>query len=94
MPLAKHRSFNQIYQVHITSQMSIRQIRINSLEKIKETIGTYKGSKINLVLVNNTSVLGDLISVEADGVVLRNQRLKKVRLKWDEITELYFDQIV
>jgi hypothetical protein len=94
MPLAKHHSFNQFYQVHITSQMSIRQIRINSLEKIKETIGSYKGSKINLVLVNNTSVLGDLISVEADGVVLRNQRLKKVRLKWNEITELYFDQII
>jgi hypothetical protein len=74
--------------------MSIRQIRINSLEKIKETIGAYKGSKINLVLGNSTSVLGELISVEAEGVTLRNQRMKKIHLKWNEITELYFDQIV
>ena len=74
--------------------MSIRQIRINSQEKIKETIGAHKGSKINLVLVNQTSVLGDLIAVETDGVVIRNQGLRKVRLKWNEIAELYFDQIV
>ena len=74
--------------------MSIRQIRLNSIEVIKDRIVSYKGKKINLVLANNTSVYGELMAVESEGVVIKNQRLREVRLPWSNIIELYFDQIV
>ena len=74
--------------------MSIRQIRLNSLEKIRENIATYKGKKINLVLSNRTSVYGELLAVENDGVVMKNQGLRKLNISWSEISELYFDLVV
>ena len=74
--------------------MSIRQIRLNSIEIIKDKIAAYKGQKINLVLANSTSVYGELVAVESVGVVIKNQRLKEVHLSWNNIVELYFDQTV
>lgn len=74
--------------------MSIRQQRLDSLDKIKGKIGELKGKKITLVLSNNTSVLGELKEVGADQVVLMNGRLRNNRFSFKEIKELYFDQIV
>lgn len=74
--------------------MSIRQIRLTSQEKIRENVAGYKGKKINIVLTSNTSVYGELLEVNAGGIVMLNQRLKKMPFKWNEIAELYYDQIV
>ena len=74
--------------------MSIRQQRVDSIDKIKGKIGELKGKKITLVLSNNTSVLGELKEVSTDDVVLMNGRLRNNRFSFKEIKELYFDQIV
>ena len=74
--------------------MSIRQQRVDSIDKIKGKIGELKGKKITLVLSNNTSVLGELKEVSTDNVVLMNGRLRNNRFSFKEIKELYFDQIV
>jgi hypothetical protein len=74
--------------------MSIRQHRFDSIEKIKSRIAEFKGKKITLVLSNSTSVLGELVTVEDGAVVLINGRLKKVRFSYQDIKEMYFDQIV
>ena len=74
--------------------MSIRQIRLNSAEQIRKRIGEFKGKTINLVLRNQTAMLGELKEVLEDGIILENRRLKKNRFMFSEISELYFDQIV
>lgn len=74
--------------------MSIRQIRLNSIDQIKARIKEFEGKRIQVVLSNSTSVYGELKSVEAKGIVLQNQRLKKNLLPFDSITEVYFDQQV
>ena len=74
--------------------MSIRQHRLDSLEKIKEKIGALKGTKITLVLSNNTAVLGKLKHVDTNEIILINGRLRQNRFNFKDIKELYFDQIV
>jgi hypothetical protein len=74
--------------------MSIRQHRLDSTEKIREKVRDLTGKKITLVLSNSTSILGELKSVESDGVVVMNGRLKQNRYPFIEIRELYFDQNV
>jgi hypothetical protein len=74
--------------------MSIRQRRFDSPEKIREKINGLTGKKLTLVLSDSTSVLGELKSVDADGVVLMNGRLKKNRYLFPAIKELYFDENV
>ena len=74
--------------------MSIRQHRINVPEKVREKIRDLKGKKITLVLADNTSVLGELKEIEADGVILVNGRLRKNKFSFESIKELYFDQVV
>jgi hypothetical protein len=74
--------------------MSIRQHRLNSTEKIREKVPDLKGQKVTLVLSDSTSVLGELKSVESDGVVVMNGRLKQNRYPFTIIKELYFDQNV
>lgn len=74
--------------------MSIRQHRLDSMDKIRKKIGELKGTKITLVLADNTAVLGELKDVGADDVVMMNGRLRKNRIAFKNIKELYFDQIV
>ena len=88
-----HALISQIYDSQL-SFMSIRQIRLNSAEQIRKRIGEFKGKTINLVLHNQTAMLGELIEVQADSIVLENRRLKKNKFLFEEISELYFDQII
>jgi hypothetical protein len=74
--------------------MSIRQIRLNSTEKIRQRMPEFKGSKINIILTDQTAMMGELISLDEEGIVLENRRLKKNRFLYRDIAELYYDQIV
>lgn len=74
--------------------MSIRQIRINSQEQIRQRMKEFIGKKIQLVLTDQTSALGELERVESDGIILVNGRMKKNRIGYTQISELYFDQII
>ena len=72
--------------------MSIRQIRLSSIDQIKSRIQEFEGKRIQVVLSNNTSVYGELKSVVESGVVLKNGRLKENLFPFDMISEVYFDQ--
>jgi hypothetical protein len=77
--------------------MSIRQHRIDSIEKIKARIREYLGKKITLVLSNQTSVLGELKSVEGEEIqllVIVNGWSKTIKISFPQIKELYFDQVL
>jgi hypothetical protein len=74
--------------------MSIRQHRLDSIDKIREKIGELIGTKITLVLSDSTAVFGQLKEVQSDAVVVMNGRLKKNSFNFSVIKELYFDQIV
>lgn len=77
--------------------MSIRQQRYNLPQTIRENIATYKGKKITLVLANQTSVLGELITVEDASVTLKtyvNAWPQKRKIPFGDIKELYYDQVV
>jgi hypothetical protein len=77
--------------------MSIRQHRFDSSEKIRSNIGKYQGKKITLVLSNQTSVLGELVSVKENEIVLRvivNGFTKNIHFEYGDIRELYYDQVV
>lgn len=89
--LAWIESIDQFYQNHFEA-MSIRQIRLNSIEQIKSRVREFEGKRIQVILSNNTSMYGELKSVEALGIVMENQRLKRNLLPFDTITEIYFDQ--
>ena len=89
-----HALISQIYDSQHSIFMSIRQIRLNSIEQIRKRIGEFKGKTINVVLSNQTAMLGELKEIHDDAIILENRRLKKNRFLFDEISELYFDQIV
>jgi small nuclear ribonucleoprotein (snRNP)-like protein len=72
--------------------MSIRQIRLSSIDQIKSRIREFEGKRIQVVLSNSTAIYGELKSVEALGIVLENRRMKRNLLPFDTITEIYFDQ--
>ena len=74
--------------------MSIRQIRINSQEQIRQRVKEYVGKKIHFVLMDQTSGVGKLIRVDNDGIVFENGRLKQHRILYGQISEIYFDQII
>jgi hypothetical protein len=72
--------------------MSIRQIRLNTLEQIKSRVREFQHKNIHIVLTDRTAVLGILKEIDAEGILLENKRLKKNRYAFAEISELYFDQ--
>jgi ribosome maturation factor RimP len=74
--------------------MSIRQIRLNEISKIKAGITRYIGRRINIVLENKTSLYGELKEVNSEGIIVENRRLKKIKILFNELNEVYFDEIV
>jgi hypothetical protein len=77
--------------------MSIRQQRIDAIDKIRARISDFKGKTITLVLANQTSVLGLLTACDPDSVSLSivvNGWKKTMRIPFTQIKELYFDHVV
>lgn len=74
--------------------MSIRQLRLTSPDQIKNGINDLIGKPVNVVLNDKTVVLCKLQSVDHNGVVVQNMRLKALRFLFTNITEIYFDKIV
>ena len=73
--------------------MSTKQLRINDPEQIRTKVSTLLGKKINIVLMDNTVVFGQLKEVTSDEVILSNMRMKKVKYPLSSIAELYVDTI-
>ncbi len=74
--------------------MSTKQLRLSDPAEIKSRIGSFLGKKINIVLSDNTAMVGELKEVNDSGIVLINMRLKKAMHPFNTITEVYLDTIV
>ena len=73
---------------------STKQLRVTDPQQIKKRIGEFLGKKINVVLTDNRVIIGELKEVNPSGIVLMNMRLKKMEYSFDQLTEVYFDELV
>ena len=73
--------------------MGTKQLRISDPAQIKNKAGTFLGKKINIVLLDNTAVFGELKEVSSNEILLLNMRMKKVKYPFSSIAELYIDSL-
>jgi hypothetical protein len=71
--------------------MSTRQLRLQTDELIRKRLKDLYGKRINVVLRNNTVILGDLIKTDDLSATVKNLRLKKISIPFTDINEVYFD---
>jgi urease accessory protein UreE len=71
--------------------MSTRQLRLNTEAQIRKRLKEFRGSKINIVLRDNTVLLGDLLNADETFVSVKNMRLKTHNILLKDISEIYFD---
>ncbi len=71
--------------------MSTRQLRLTSSDQIKKNLDRISGKRVNVVLSDNTSVIGDVFEIKPDALIIRNGLLKKISYPFSKITEIYFD---
>jgi hypothetical protein len=71
--------------------MSTRQLRLNSLDEIRKRSSEFTGKKINIVLNDNTVILGVMQGIDPSSMQVINMRLKKVRIPLNKINEIYYD---
>lgn len=73
--------------------MGTRQTRISDPAQIRERIRAFAGKKINIVLTDNTAMVGVLVQVRENEITLQNMRLKNITYSLNTIAEIYFDTL-
>jgi len=71
--------------------MGTRQLRLSDPAEIKSRISNFLGKKINIVLLDNTVMFGELKEVNSSGILLLNMRMKKITYPLTQIAEVYLD---
>jgi hypothetical protein len=71
--------------------MSTRQLRLTTPDQIRNKISGFTGKKINIVMFNNTVLLGKLQRSNDTVIEITNMRLHKMILPIKDISEIYFD---
>lgn len=71
--------------------MSIKQVRISGRQQVEARIHDFLNKQINLVLRDNTAILGTVEQIKNDSIIIRNQQARKVALSLDMIYEIFFD---
>jgi hypothetical protein len=71
--------------------MSTRQLRLTTPDQIRNKIAEFTGKKINIVMFNNTVLLGKLQRSNDTVIEITNMRLHKMILPIKDISEIYFD---
>ncbi|MDH4092720.1 MAG: hypothetical protein OEV24_19835 [Cyclobacteriaceae bacterium] len=71
--------------------MATKQLRLSDPGQIKKRIGDFIGKKINIVLIDNTAVLGELKGMNGIDILLVNMRNKKNSYPLSKIAEVYID---
>jgi hypothetical protein len=71
--------------------MGTKQLRISDREQIRNKAASFLGKKINIVLLDNTAVFGQLKEVNGNEILLQNMRMKNVKYPFNSIVELYID---
>lgn len=73
---------------------STRQLRVTDPNQVKKRITEFVGKKINVVLTDDRVIIGELKEVKPSGILLINMRLKKMEYSFDQLAEVYFDELV
>jgi hypothetical protein len=71
----------------ICQHVSKKQLRISDPTKVSE----FQGKKINIVLTDDTTVFGLVVSASADVIQLLNMRQKSQSIPVKNIREFYLD---
>jgi hypothetical protein len=71
--------------------MSTRQLRLSDAEQIRTRLKSFLGKKINIVMLDSTTLFGILKEVTDAEFTLANMRLKKMRYQISNISEIYLD---
>ncbi len=71
--------------------MVSRQLRLNTLEQMRNRLKEFIGRKINIVLSNRTVLFGELKSITDAELTFVNMRLDPVNLSLEDIAEVYVD---
>lgn len=71
--------------------MSTKQLRLNDTGQIRKRITEFLGKKINIVLTDNTAMVGELVDANATEITLVNMRQKKMIYRLTTIAEVYVD---
>ncbi len=71
--------------------MGTRQLRLNDSALIKERMHEFVGKTINVVLTDQTTMVGVLMKADDSKIILKNMRMKDVSCTFDKIAEVYFD---
>ncbi len=73
------------------SVMATRQLRLTTLQEIREKLGAHTGKKINIVLRDRTVFYGKLKEIQATHLEFVNLRNRSEKLPLDTISEVYLD---
>jgi len=71
--------------------MGTRQLRLSGKDQIQRSIRNFLGKKINIVLLDNTVMFGELKEVNGSEILLLNMRQKKISYPFLKIAEVYMD---
>ncbi|MBL0739922.1 hypothetical protein [Chryseolinea lacunae] len=71
--------------------MSTKQLRLSDTEQIRKRITEFLGKKINIVLTDDTAMVGELAAANATEITLVNMRQKKMIYRLNTIAEVYVD---
>jgi hypothetical protein len=71
--------------------MSTRQLRLSSREEIRKRLQDFSGKKINIVLTDNTPIVGVVSGITDSDFHVTNMRKATIKLAIDRIREIYFD---
>ncbi len=71
--------------------MVSRQLRLNTLEQMRNRLKEFIGRKISIVLSNRTVLFGELKSITDAELKFVNMRLDPVNLSLEDIAEVYVD---
>lgn len=73
--------------------MSTRQLRLNNQDEIRKRLKDFTDKKINIVMNDNTVVLGIVHSIDQSTLEVFNMRRRKIKIPIEKITEVYIDTI-
>jgi hypothetical protein len=71
--------------------MSTKQLRLSDAEQIRTRLKSFLGKRLNIVMLDSTTLFGILNEVTDAEFTLANMRLKKMRHQISNISEIYFD---
>lgn len=71
--------------------MSLKLVRINHPDQIRERVREFLNKKVSLVLRNSTVVFGKITDTTDKEIIVTNMRLKRTKLSLSDIVELQAD---